>query len=155
MKTTIIIEFNVDVNIINNTYEPKIIKNITHKHINAIYSSIKSNARLNSSGEIISDKFGIIILDNCAVNFSSNIMHVKFTIQISNTENFLSLCTNLNQNENLTNIIDAEEIIWSVFPASYSNDFTYIFEFKIDGQFRSFNYLLRFNDVPTNIKIYS
>lgn len=132
--------FNISVDIYNGDKKIK----TTTKHIEGIIANIKKNSRTNSEGKIFSCEFGIIHLLNCEI--------VKNTGHQINQSNVLKIKFIVEANCPLT-IESAEEIIWTVFPSSYSNDNCDKFTFSLDGKFKETYYVLNIGDTPSNILI--
>jgi hypothetical protein len=107
-------------------------------------NTIKSNSRLNSQSEIISD-FGIISLLNTSINF----------LKILNQETMSVTLSVLLEKECQLTIENAENIIWSIFPSTYSMDDTYLFYFSHNYSNRSIRYQINMLDIPSNIQITS
>jgi hypothetical protein len=132
--TEVIIKFTIKVQLVTRSGKNVQIK---PKHIESIKSNIKKNAMTNPSGEIVSNKFGIITLKKCDVEFADDTM--DFVLKIDAGENY-------NGDEG-----DADELIWCVIPAAYSNEDSYKFTFSMDGAKRSETYILNIVDVPNII----
>ena len=107
-------------------------------------NTIKSNSRLNSQSEIISD-FGIISLLNTSINF----------LKILNQETMSVTLSVLLEKECQLTIENAENIIRSIFPSTYSIDDTYLFYFSHNYSNRSIRYQLKMLGTPSNIQIQS
>jgi hypothetical protein len=101
-----------------------------------IIKSIISNARTNSSNEIISD-YGIVHILKTDIQSNNDIMH--FHIQF-----YLDKQIETN-NEN------AENIIYVILPASYSYEDRFVFNVYISKTKKEKTFVLNILDTPTNI----
>ncbi len=123
------IKFDIPVNIKSGN---KLIKQINKKHIAAITENIWKNSRTNSDEEIISYEFGVIdLLDYEIIKDkikSIDYLKVKFIVE-----------TNCQ-----LSIKSAEEIIWAVFSATYTEDITYKFIFCMNSIFYKQNICIKY-----------
>ena len=126
-NTLIDIQFSINISLQRGITN---ISNINKKHIEAISNSIKKNANINSSEQIISHYHGIIELNECKIKIKNNLMNVMMSVKV---ENKISAKDD-----------EIKDIICSVFPAING---IYQFKFMIDSS-RSSNYLLKFIGEP-------
>jgi hypothetical protein len=115
-------------------------KNKTKKYITHIINNIEFNSRLNSQDNIISDNYGVITLRDINIDCSCDDI-LTFTI-IADVEHYCDL-----------SIEAAEDIIWAILPASYSDEGSDLFRFDIDGTLCSETHILFITDIPSNITI--
>jgi hypothetical protein len=145
--TTIKLSFKIPVYIASeNLYMKDFIryktKNNTKKYITHIINNIKSNSRLDSQDNIISNDYGVITLRDINIDCNCNGINILTVTIVADVEHNCDL-----------SIEAAEDIIWAILPASYSDEGSDLFRFDIDGKCGNKTHILFITDIPSNITI--
>ena len=83
--------------------------------------------------------FGNFEIEQCAFNPKKNIMHVDIKLNMELPEPTLGL-------------EQAEELIWTILPAAYSEEYDYMFNKYAAYYKKTFTYGIHFTDTPKNIE---
>jgi hypothetical protein len=103
----------------------------TAKLLNSIKANFVQNARTNTSGEIINSDGEIIKLHRVDIAGTTITLYVE--------------------GADVDSLKKAEDVIWAVMPAAYSDDIDHRFSFNVDGAFSTKTYYVDILDTPTDI----